>query len=324
VPQPRAPSARYAHAVRAMLVVNPKATATSERLRDVLTRALGSDLKIDLAQTTHRGHAIEYGAQAAEAGIDLVVVLGGDGTINEVVNGLLGSGPWKGQSPDAPALAVVPGGSTNVFSRALGIARDPVVATSELLDALRAGRTRRIGLGRVDDRWFTFTAGLGLDADAVRRVELARAKGRRATPTRYTRKTLRALMAMDRRHPTVTLEIPGEAPEPGLFLGIAANTAPWTYFRSKPIVLTPDCSFDTGLDLVATRRMGLISTLWATSGMLTPDGLRDTRITRIYHDLSEFRLTADHPTYLQVDGDYIGECAAATFRSVPSALRVIA
>ena len=161
-----------------MLVVNPKATATSERQRDVLTRALGSDLKVDVVQTTHRGHAIELGAAGGRRpALDLVVVLGGDGTINEVVNGLLGSGPWQGPAPDAPALAVVPGGSTNVFSRALGIARDPVVATSELLEALRAGRSRRIGLGRVDERWFTFTAGLGIDADAVRRVERARAQG---------------------------------------------------------------------------------------------------------------------------------------------------
>jgi len=93
-----------------MLVVNPKATATTERQRDILTRALGSDLKLDVIQTTHRGHAIELGRQAAESGLDLVVVLGGDGTINEIVNGLLGSGPWTGSAADAPALAVVPGG----------------------------------------------------------------------------------------------------------------------------------------------------------------------------------------------------------------------
>jgi diacylglycerol kinase family enzyme len=306
-----------------MLVVNPQATTTSERQRDILTRALGSDLKVDLAQTTHRGHAIEYGAQAAEAGLDLVVVLGGDGTINEVVNGMLGSDPWHGANPEAPALAVVPGGSTNVFSRSLGIARDPVVATSELLDALRAGRSRRIGLGRVDERWFTFTAGLGIDADAVRRVEQARGKGRAPTPTRYSRATARAFLAMDRRHPPLTLERPGEAPEPGLFLGIVANTAPWTYFRSKPIVLTPDASFDTGLDLVAMRRMRTLGTLWSASGMLTLGGLRG-RNARIYRDLAEFRLISDRPVPLQVDGDYLGETEAATFRSVPSALRVIA
>ena len=306
-----------------MLVVNPKATATSERQRDVLSRALGSDLKLDVVQTTHRGHAIELGQEAVESGLDLVVVLGGDGTINEMVNGLLGSGPWKGPGTDPPALAVVPGGSTNVFSRALGIARDPVVATSELLDALRAGRSRRIGLGRIDDRWFTFTAGLGIDADAVRRVEVARMKGRSPTPMRYTRATVRSFLAMDRRHPPLILERPGAEPEPGLFLGIAANTSPWTYFRTKPIVLTPDVSFDTGLDLVAMRRMRLLGTLWSVSGMLTADGVRGRSVS-VHRDLREFTLTGEVPMPLEVDGDFIGEQCAATFRSIPSALRVIA
>jgi diacylglycerol kinase family enzyme len=313
----------YSHSVRAMLVVNPRATATSERQRDILTRALGSDLKVDLAQTTHRGHAIEYAAQAAEAGLDLVVVLGGDGTINEVVNGLLGGDPSSGGSRERPALAVVPGGSTNVFSRSIGIARDPVVATSELLDALRAGRSRRIGLGRVNDRWFTFTAGLGIDADAVRRVERARRKGRPSKPSLYVRATARAFFAMDRRHPPLTLERPGEEPVGDLFLGIVANTAPWTYFRSKPIVLTPDVSFDTGLDLVAMRRMRTMSTLWSMSGMITPEGVRG-RHTRVYQDLSEFRLVSERPIPLQVDGDYLGDCDAASFVSVPDVLRVIA
>lgn len=306
-----------------MLVVNPKATATSERERDVLTRALGSDLKLDVFQTTHRGHAIELGAHAVEAGVDLVVVLGGDGTINEIVNGLLGSGPWQGATADAPALAVVPGGSTNVFSRALGIARDPVVATSELLDALRAGRSRRIGLGRVDDRWFTFTAGLGIDAGAVRRVEVARTKGKSPTPSRYARATVRSFLAMDRRHPSLTLERPGEEPVSGLFLGIAANTAPWTYFRTKPIVLTADVSFDTGLDLVAMRRMGIPGTLWSVSGMITSNGVRGRSVST-FRDLREFRLAGQVELPLQVDGDYLGERTSATFRAVPSALRVIA
>jgi diacylglycerol kinase family enzyme len=309
--------------MHAMLVVNPKATATTERERDVLTRALGSDLKLDVMQTTHRGHAIELGAHAVETGVDLVVVLGGDGTINEIINGLLGSGPWQGGAEATPALAVVPGGSTNVFSRALGIARDPVVATSELLDALQAGRSRRIGLGRVDDRWFTFTAGIGIDADAVRRVEVARTKGKSPTPSRYSRATVRSFLAMDRRHPTLTLERPGEEPETGLFLGIAANTAPWTYFRTKPIMLTPDVSFDTGLDLVAMRRMGMFGTLWSVSGMLTTNGVRGRSVS-VHHDLREFTLSGDVPMPLQVDGDYLGECCGATFRAVPNALRVIA
>jgi diacylglycerol kinase family enzyme len=106
-------------------------------------------------------------------------------------------------------------------------------------------------------------------------------------------------------------------------MGIAANTSPWTYFRSKPIVLTPDVTFDTGLDLVALNRMGVFGTLWSASGMLTAHGVRGRR-AHVYRDLAEFRLVSDRPVHLQVDGDYLGLAESATFRSVPQALRVIA
>ena len=169
--------------MRALLVVNPNASATTERTRDVLASALGSDLRIDVERTKSRGHAIELGAQSVEDGYELVVALGGDGTVNEVVNGLLAHGP----SADLPAFAAVPGGSTNVFARALGYSADPVEATSELLEHLRDGRSRRIALGHsssgTQERWFTFNAGLGLDAEVVRRVDGKRKPNRRATTT---------------------------------------------------------------------------------------------------------------------------------------------
>ena len=139
------------------MVVNPSATTTTAAGRDVLAHALASELKIEILHTRYRGHAAEATAKAAAAGTELVVALGGDGTVNEVVNGMLSGGV-----ADAPALAVVPGGSANVFARALGISRDPLEATAELLRALTAGRLRPVGLGRADDRWFTFNAGLGL------------------------------------------------------------------------------------------------------------------------------------------------------------------
>jgi diacylglycerol kinase family enzyme len=315
--------------VRALLVVNPKATATSARVRDVLARALGSDLKVDLVETQRRGHAISLGARATLEGYDLVVALGGDGTVNEIVNGILrGDGTTTGPRTEQPALAVVPGGSTNVFSRAVGIPRDPVEATGSLLDALREGRSRWISLGRAaspggDDRWFTFTAGLGLDADAVRMVELARAKGKAATPSRYTRATLgRFLLGTDRRHGAITLERPGEEPIAGLFLGIIANTTPWTYFGGHPITLTTTASFDTGLDLVVLRKFGIVRTLWAASGMLTGVGVRG-RSRMALHDLREFRLVAERPMHFEVDGDYLGEWDDVSFTSVQSAIRVV-
>jgi diacylglycerol kinase family enzyme len=308
--------------MRALLVVNPKATSTSARARDVLARALGSDLKVDVAETLRRGHAIELAAEAADEGLDLVVVLGGDGTVNEVVNGILRGGNGQPQS-DQPALAVVPGGSTNVFSRALDIPADPVEATGSLLDALREGRSRWLGLGRADDRWFTFTAGLGLDADAVRMVERARAKGKRSTPSRYARAALgRFFRGTERRHPPITLERPGEQPLAGLFLGIVSNTSPWTYFNDRPVVLTRTASFETGLELAALRRMGTVRTLWAAGGMLTSRGLHGRSVVSL-PDLREFRLVADRPLHFQVDGDYLGQRESVHFHSVPAAIRVI-
>jgi diacylglycerol kinase family enzyme len=314
--------------MRALLVVNPKATATSARVRDVLARALGSDLKLDVEETQRRGHAIELGARATAEGYDVVVALGGDGTVNEIVNGILRDAGASGPRTDQPALAVVPGGSTNVFSRAVGIPHDPVEATSCLLDALREGRSRWIGLGKATtpglaDRWFTFTAGMGLDADAVRMVERARSKGRPATPSRYTRATLgRFFFGTDRRHPAITLERPGEEPVPGLFLGIIGNTSPWTYFRNHPITLTPTADFDGGLDLVAMRKLRTISTLWTASGMLTGHGVRG-RSALVYRDLREFRLVADRPMHVEVDGDYLGEREVLAVHGVPGAIRVI-
>src|SRR5436305_856064 len=150
--------------MRALVVVNPAATATTPKVRDVLVRALASELKVDVVETEHRGHGRELGRRAVEDGIDVVVTLGGDGTVNEVVNGMLEHGP----AAHVPTLAVVPGGSTNVFARALGRSRNPVEATAEILDSLRAGRTRRVSLGTASasgtegasewtqPRWFVF------------------------------------------------------------------------------------------------------------------------------------------------------------------------
>ncbi|MET9294733.1 diacylglycerol kinase family protein [Streptomyces sp. NPDC003077] len=206
--------------MRALLVVNPAATTTSARTRDVLAHALASDLKLDVAETQYRGHARDLARQAAESGeTELVVALGGDGTVNEVVNGLLTHGP----DPEAlPRLAVVPGGSTNVFARALGLPNDVVESTGALLAALHDGSERTIGLGLasgtpgtedegVPSRWFTFCAGFGFDAGVVGRVEQQRGRGKRSTHGLYMRQVLRQFLGeSNRRHGTITLERPAE------------------------------------------------------------------------------------------------------------------
>ena len=302
--------------MRALLIVNPKATATTARVRDVLARALASDLKLDVAETERRGHAIELAAEAAaDSTIELVVALGGDGTVNEVVNGLAG----------APLpLAVVPGGSTNVFARALGLSRSPVEATSEILDALRAGRTRTINLGRANDRLFTFCAGLGIDAEVVRSVEKHRRKGKPASPGLYVRTALRHFYTgTNRRTPAITLSRRGADVETGLYNAIVANGSPWTYLGGRPVNPCPGADFDGHLDVILMRSLRTTSTLRVVRQMLTSrDRIRSRRATCL-HDVAEFTLTADRPLAAQVDGDYIGEIASMHCKSVPDALTVV-
>jgi diacylglycerol kinase family enzyme len=313
--------------MRALLVVNPAATTTSARTREVLASALEADLKLEVAHTRHRGHAAELAGQARADCLDLVVVLGGDGTVNEVVNGLLADGPH----PDVPDLAVVPGGGTNVFSRALGLPRDPVEATGAVLDALRDHRRRSIGLGKAGDRWFTFNAGMGWDAEVVARVDrrrLARPTDRHTTARDYVRAAAEQFfLHTDRRHPALSLRRPGQQPVEGLHMAIVANTAPWTYLGDRPLVPSPEASFDSGLDLYALTRLRTVGTLAEARLLLrgrSAPGRRSAQ-RRVYreHDVSELTLTASRPVAAQVDGEALGELLSLTFRSVPDALRVV-
>jgi diacylglycerol kinase family enzyme len=308
--------------MRALLVVNPKATATTERGRDVIARALGSELKVDVVETRARGHATVLAREAAADDFDVVVTLGGDGTVNEVVNGLLAEGPGE----DTPVLAVVPGGSANVFARALGGSRNPVEATADVLDALRAGRVREVGLGQANGRWFTFCAGLGFDAEVVELVERQRAAGRSASPGLYVRSAVRHFFAgTDRRHPVVTLDIPGEEPVSRLALAIVANTDPWTYLGSRAVHPLPLASFDSGLDVLAPRRLRTLSSLRLVGQMLSAHRGRVGPTGRgvvARHDLAGFTLRAERPLALQVDGDLLEPSADVVFSSVPRALRV--
>lgn len=307
--------------MRALLVVNPMATATTSKARDVLARALASDLKVDLAETSHRGHATELSTQALRDGVDVVVALGGDGTVNEVINGLLVDGPGE----HVPALAVVPGGSTNVFSRALGQSRDPVEATAEILDALRDGRIRRISLGRADDRWFTFTAGFGYDAEVVRRVERKRAHGRISTPALYVKAAVTQFyLGTNRLRPAITIEVPGQPSRAGYFMCVASNTTPWTYVGGRPVHLSQDASFDAGLDVFALRRTGTTRMLRHALRALGTSGHPAHPKLLALRDVDAVCLTANRPMAVQVDGDYLGFRHSLQLRSLGRALRVVA
>jgi len=315
--------------MRAILVVNPKATTTSERSRDVLVRALRSEVDLTLEYTRRRGHAVALARTAAEDGFDVVVTLGGDGTVNEAVNGLMTSAPALTRSDGTtasrlPALAVVPGGSTNVFARALGLPGEWADGASVILEGLRAGRYRTIGLGRADERYFTFCAGVGLDAAVIRQVERARLRGRTSTPGLYLRSLISEyFIGVDRRHPAIRLERPAEPAEAELATVIIQNTAPWTYLGDRPVNPNPEASFDLGLDVMGLRHLHIPSTTRTLAQFVSrkPDP-RGRQVVRL-HNLPEFSVVAARPQAFQLDGDYLGERQKIRFGSVPEALRVV-
>jgi diacylglycerol kinase family enzyme len=313
--------------VRAVLIVNPNATSTTAAGRDLLAHALESRVDLTVAHTDHRGHAIEIADAATRDGIDVIIVHGGDGTVNEVVNGLLGR-PGRPLPDTIPALAVVPGGSANVFARALGISPDPIEATNQLVDLLSARRNgaqwRRIGLMDCGERWAVFTAGMGVDGEVVAGVEAQREKGRKVTAGRYIRVATREVIASARKDPALTLQLPGREPVPGVHFAFVSNSSPWTYANTRPVWTNPTTTFDTGLGIFATTSMNVWANLKLVRKMVArkPD-IEAAHLIR-EDDLPWIRVTADTPVACQIDGDYVGLRESVTFTSVPDALGVVA
>ena len=303
----------------ALLVVNPQATATTPGGRDVLAHALASDVKLEVLETSHRGHAAEAAAQAARDGFDLVVAHGGDGTVNEVVNGLLSA-----TDAQTPMLGVVPGGSANVFAGALGLPRDPVEATHVLLRAIETGHSRTVGLGKVTladtQRWFTFNAGIGWDAEVVASVDRRRSK--EASPTLYLRTAVTQYVRQLLGGPELTVELEGEQPVTGIKLAFVCNTDPWTYLGDKPLHLIPGCSFDTGLGLFALSGIAPGTIARHAGQMLRGANHPKGRRLLFRDDEPHIRVTSTKPVRVQVDGDLLGEQKEVDFVSVPDALRV--
>jgi diacylglycerol kinase family enzyme len=305
--------------VRALVVVNPRATAMSPRELDVLTHALGSEATLEVAETENRGHAAALACRAMRNHTDVVVALGGDGTVNEVINGLL----TDGVHDRVPALGVVPAGSTNVFVRALGIPNDPIEATGALLEGLRTGARRAVSMGVADDRYFCFAAGLGFDAQIVHGVERKRRQGKRSTHVLYARVGIREFFTTDRRHPRMRIELPDGTHLDQVYFAIVANADPWTYVGNRPLHPTPDVTFDGGLDLYARRRMstaGMLFSLARLSGDRPRIGKRGAYLV---HDLDQLTLVADEPLPFQVDGDALDFREKVTIRSIPRAISMV-
>jgi diacylglycerol kinase family enzyme len=318
--------------VRGLLIVNRHATSMTATVTDLAVRTLAGVLDLDVARTQYRGHAREL---AAATTADLVIVHGGDGSINEVVNGVMGlnSAGSGGDDPPGttreggrPLIAVIPGGGANVLARALGLPLDAAAAIRQVREAVAAGRHRTIGLGLAADRYFTFSAGLGWDAEVVREVDRLRAQGRRESVALFLRTMVHQYYAgTDRRRPALTVERDGEPPVSGLFMTIVTNRSPWTYLGERPLLPVPNPDFNSGLDLLALQRLRLTTVLNAVGQMLYVRS-RPPRGRNLLSVLGSESLTlrSARPIALQADGEYLGEIEAVKFQFVPHALRIVA
>lgn len=317
--------------MRALLVANPNATSTSPRVIDVIVRALSHELDLEVTMTTHKGHAHSIGEYAVESEIPLVITLGGDGVVNEVINGIMFANPEKAK----PAIAPIPGGSGNVFVRALGLPIDPVEATGAIMECCRAQSFRAISLGLVVSersngeefsRYFAANSGIGLDATIIAAMDKDRKKGASASPLRYLGTTVREYLRRSNHNASITISRPGTTTVDHVYVALVQNSSPWTFFGSWALDPNPAASFDTGLDVFIVRKLDPISTARAARRIISRSRRQTTRARAFtsWHDQFGFSIQADPEVPIQIDGEALGSVSRVQFTHHPNALRVVA
>lgn len=311
--------------MRALLVVNTFATTTSESVRDVISAALSNALDLTVVTTTGRDDATLIAKEAATQGFELVIGLGGDGTLNELANGLLSNGP----NPTGPILAAVPGGNANVFARNMGLPNDAVEATARLLNSIEQKKIETIGVGKLESdsltRWFLFNAGFGLDAAVLAQMETRRTKGKNASDATYAALAIRELFTRtDRKNPALTVTDSAGNIHRDAYFALVVNLAPWTYLGERPLNPTPAAGLLTSLDVYAPTSLTLRSIAKMARQIVagqTPSGSAD--IVAL-HDQPQLRFKSARPLWVQVDGDAITQAQDFTASHVPEALRILA
>lgn len=300
--------------MRILLIVNSFASSVTPRNTVLVHEHLAKHHDVQVVETNERGHATRFAQDAAARGLDVVVGFGGDGTLNEIATGLAGSDT---------ALAMLPGGSTNVFVRTLGIANDPMVALTQLMAGIDRNEIERVSLGQANGRYFTFHAGIGYDAAVVEQVE------RRSSLKRLVGQPLFAYSALhswfrsyDRKYPHFTLNIDGRA-IPNGFFAVVLNTNPYTFVGKHPIHLSSAASLEKKLVVVTFRKMTTPLILKTLYSALRRGGLETSSGIDIATDVEHVKIEFPAPFPYQLDGDYLGDTTTIDIKHCPEALRLV-
>lgn len=311
-----------------MLVVNSFASSVTARNTVVVHRRLSEGRstesgarrrprhEVEVVETNRRGHATRFAHDAARRGFDVVIGFGGDGTLNEVATGIAGT---------ETALGVLPGGSTNVFARTLGLPNDPLDAVERLVDGIEVADVRPIGLGRVNGRYFCFHTGVGFDAAVVQRVEkhgsLKRWLGH---PLFVYAGVSTWLRGYDRRHPHFWIEGGSQPCERDGYFTIVLNTNPYTYLGNRPLDLSPAAGLNQpGLVAISFTTMRARAILRSLAGALRGGGVRPADHLDVRTNVDHLVVEHDRPFPYQLDGDALGETTRLEFHHVPDAVRLV-
>jgi diacylglycerol kinase family enzyme len=310
--------------MRALLVANKFATSTDGTVQSKVVSELSKYLDITVANTSARNDAIEIAREANQQGIEIVIGLGGDGTINEIANGLLADGP----NPEGPILAAIPGGNGNVFIRNMGLSENPLEATAQILSFLDAKKFKSIGVGKIAtnniSRWFLFNAGIGLDAAVIAEMETRRANGKIVSDTGYAVLALRELFAKtDRRHPALSLASDSGDVHRDAYFALIVNLAPWAYLGSRPLNPLPLAGHDTALDVYAPTSLSIPAVFkLGRRALIGKSAPSDSNVISLI-DQSQVHVQAERALWIQVDGDVIAQSTELTATHVPNALRTV-
>ena len=295
--------------LRILLIVNSAASSVTARRRVLIQQVLAAKHEVTLAETNRRGHATRLAQSAARDGYDIVAVLGGDGTLNEAANGLAGS---------ATALAPLPGGSTNVFARILGLPDDSVEAAGAILDAIDAGQIEKIGLGSVEGRYFLFHCGVGFDAAVVEQVEKRGPWKRWAGHPLFIYAAVDTwLRRVDRKFPPLSVIGPRGTSRTSGFFTVVMNANPYTFLGNKPFDLVKDLDLDQPLAVVTLEKLKLSTLAPVAMAALRGSDLADKRNVDVRTGVRSLVIEADPPTPYQVDGDHLGSSRRLRFAWTP-------
>lgn len=281
----------------------------------VIQKALSADHDVTSIETARQGHATRLAMAAANASSDVVVVLGGDGTLNEAANGLVGSNT---------ALAPLPGGSTNVFSRILGLPDDPVDAVGVLSEALERGAIERIGLGSVNERYFLFHCGIGFDAAVVQRVEQSDHLKRWAGHPLFVYAAIGTwLSRSNRRQAPVTVhDSQGGAAVRGA-MTVVLNSNPYTFLGNRPLNLVSEATLDAPLAAVTFSDLSLVKLLPLLARSLRNRDVAGSRGCDVRTGLNQLTITSEQAVPYQVDGDHLGSTRRLEFLWTPEAMPLV-